>query len=128
MNVSVSTSGTVTTVRLAGEIDTYTVPEVRTVFDRLGLAPERTVVVDLSGVTFLDSSGLGAVIGLHRWVGAAGARLQLVCGEVTLRLIRLMNLDQVIDVVESVDASVEGNDSSAGDDPPSAEGQDASSR
>ena len=77
MDISVSTAGAVTTARLAGELDTYTVPEVRTAFEKLAVVPDGKVVVDLREVTFMDSSGLGAV--------------------------RLMNLDQVIDVVEEPD-------------------------
>ena len=64
------------------------------------------VVVDLREVTFIDSSGLGAIIALYHRAGAAHARLQLVCGDVTLRLVRLMHLDEVMDVVtEPADAS-----------------------
>jgi anti-anti-sigma factor len=100
VDIRISTDGMVTTARLAGEVDTYTVPEVRTAFERLPVDGERKVVVDLRDVTFMDSSGLGAVIGLYHRVTEAGARLQLVCGGVTLRLVTMMNLDQVIEVVE----------------------------
>ncbi|WP_256792237.1 STAS domain-containing protein [Terrabacter sp. Ter38] len=106
MSVTVSVNGAVTTARLAGEIDTYTVPNVRSTFEEIAVAPDALVVVDLRDVTFLDSSGLGAIIGLYDRVVAAGARLQLVCGDITLRLVRLMHLDQVIDVVEAPDVDV----------------------
>lgn len=76
MSVTVSVNGAVTTARLAGEIDTYTVPDVRAAFERLTIAPDATVVVDLRDVTFLDSSGLGAIIGLYHRVVAGDARLQ----------------------------------------------------
>jgi anti-anti-sigma factor len=106
MSVTVSVNGAVTTARLAGEIDTYTVPNVRAAFEQIAVAPGAKVVVDLRDVTFLDSSGLGAIIGLYHRVVAADARLQLVCGDITLRLVRLMHLDQVIDVVEASDVDV----------------------
>ena len=99
VDVSVSIGEGRTVARLQGEVDTYTVPDVRRAFDALELVTGAQVVVDLRGVTFLDSSGLGAIIGLYHRVQAAGAHLQLVSAGVTLRLIRLMNLDQVIDVV-----------------------------
>lgn len=99
MDVSVSIGEHRTVVRLQGEVDTYTVPDVRRAFDALELAPRSQVVVDLRDVTFLDSSGIGAIIVLYHRVEAAGAHLQLVSAGVTLRLIRLMNLDQVLDVV-----------------------------
>lgn len=99
MDVSVSIEEGRTVARLQGEIDTYTVPEVRRAFEALELSPGVHVVVDLRDVTFLDSSGLGAIIGLYHRVQAAEAHLQLFSAGVTLRLIRLMNLDQVIEVV-----------------------------
>ena len=98
MDVSVSTEGGSSLVRLAGEVDTYTVPDVRAAFDAVALAPGTTVVVDLREVTFIDSSGLGAVIGLYHRARAAGATLRLRCDGVSLRLVRLTRLDQVIDV------------------------------
>jgi anti-sigma B factor antagonist len=103
MSVTVSVKGAVTTARLTGEIDTYTVPAVRAAFEKVPVAKDATVVVDLRDVTFLDSSGLGAIIGLYHRVVAGDARLQLVCGDLTLRLVRLMHLDQVIDVVDAAD-------------------------
>ncbi|WP_076260910.1 STAS domain-containing protein [Intrasporangium flavum] len=101
MDVSVSAGDSSSLVRLAGEVDTYTVPDVRAAFDSVALAPGATVVVDLRDVTFLDSSGLGAVIGLYHRARAAGATLRLVCDGVSLRLVRLTRLDQVIDVEAS---------------------------
>ncbi|WP_323099164.1 STAS domain-containing protein [Intrasporangium sp. YIM S08009] len=98
MDVSVSSADGSSLVRLAGEVDTYTVPDVRAAFDAVALAPGSTVVVDLRDVTFLDSSGLGAVIGLYHRARAAGATLRLLCDGVSLRLVRLTRLDQVIDV------------------------------
>ncbi len=106
MSVSVSIAGSVTTARLVGEIDTYSVGETREAFELLPIVAGGGVVVDLREVTFIDSSGLGAIIALYHRAGAAHARLQLVCGDVTLRLVRLMHLDEVMDVVtEPADAS-----------------------
>ena len=98
MEVSVSTEDGRSVVRLVGEVDTYTVPDVRAAFERVSLTPGGTVVVDLREVTFIDSSGLGAVIGLYHRARESGARLRLVCDGVSLRLVRLTRLDQVIDV------------------------------
>lgn len=99
MDAQVSHSDGVTTVRLAGEIDTYTVPQLRRAFEKVVTGAGHKVVVDLQEVTFLDSSGLGAIIGLHRRVVAGDGQLELVCTGMPLQLVRLMSLDQVIHVV-----------------------------
>ena len=98
MDVSVSDRGSVLVAHVTGELDTYTVPDARRVFEGLRAGPGSQVVVDLREVTFLDSSGLGALIGLYHRVEAAGGHLRLVCAGVTLRLVELMNLGQVLDI------------------------------
>jgi anti-anti-sigma factor len=81
-----------------GEVDAGTVPDARRVCDGRRATTGSEVVVDLREVTFLDSSGLGALIGLYHRVSDAGGHLRLVCAGVTLRLMELMNLGQVLDI------------------------------
>jgi len=126
VSVSVSVAGPVTTARLVGEIDTYSVGDVREAFERLPVVADGGVVVDLRQVTFIDSSGLGAVIALYHRAVAADARLQLVCGDATLRLVRLMHLDEVMDVVTAPDDASNGsasNGSASKGSPTSADAQ-----
>ncbi len=108
MSVMVSSAGPVTTVRLTGEFDTYAIPDVRAALDELCVVPGGLVVVDLREVTFLDSSGIGTVIGLHRRVERDGARLRVVCEGPILRLVQLMHLDRVLDVVSGLDTDPTG--------------------
>ena len=68
----------IVTVALAGAIDLAAVPELH---DQVGalLAEDAVtgVVLDLSGVTFLDSSGIGALIGCQRRAHQAGKSLRI---------------------------------------------------
>lgn len=65
----------------------------------------KCLVVDLSGVTFLDSSCIGELIGLHgARVSAGYPRLTVVQNELIVRrLFELLGLDQVFHTVDSVD-------------------------
>ncbi|ALE80723.1 hypothetical protein WY02_22530 [Pseudonocardia sp. AL041005-10] len=71
---------TVLTVR--GEVDTLTAPRLETALDELlDLAPDgdgRDLAVDLEGVTFLASSGLGVLIHTARRAARDGRRLFVV--------------------------------------------------
>ena len=69
------------------------------------LHPGQTVVVDLDGVTFLDSIGLGVLVGGLRRVRAGGGDVVLVCS--TPRLLdtlALVRLDRVFEIFPSIAA------------------------
>jgi anti-sigma B factor antagonist len=87
--------GSAVVLAVAGEIDVYTSPALR---DRIGalLRPDEQLIVDLSGVGFLDSTGLGVLVaGLNR-SRELGAGMSLVCrNDRILTLFRITGLDQV---------------------------------
>jgi len=80
LDVSTDVDGSTTVVAIAGEVDLVTAPAVRTalgqVIDGNGL---RLLVVDLSGVSFLDSTGIAAVAFAIRQSGDAGVLVRLCC-------------------------------------------------
>lgn len=83
--------GTSLTVFLTGEIDHHTAGMVRPVIDGeiLAAAPAR-VVLDLSAVGFMDSSGIGLILGRQRLLAGLGGQLTVrgVSGQ-TAKLVRL---------------------------------------
>jgi anti-sigma B factor antagonist len=93
---------------VTGEIDVYSAPTLRDRLTDLIESGEHTVVVDLSGVEFLDSTGLGTLVaGLQR-ANALGGQLPLVCAQDRiLRLFRITGLDSVFTMHGSVDAAIE---------------------
>lgn len=91
-------------VRVSGELDIYTAPRLReqllwlTDQDSSGCA---RVLLDLNDVTFIDSTGLGAIVGAHRRFTQRGGVLELVCGSGPVRrLLSITRLDQVFRVHE----------------------------
>jgi anti-sigma B factor antagonist len=71
-------------VTLGGELDIYTVPTFRHDVERFDPA-EVQLVVDLSDVTLIDSSGLGALVSLLNRARGASRSLGLVCPHRHLR-------------------------------------------
>lgn len=61
----------------SGEVDIASVDDFLSVGRRC-LEDASALDIDLGGVTFIDSSGLGALVRLHREAGEAGTRLTLV--------------------------------------------------
>lgn len=95
-------------VRVAGEIDLFTAPEFKQHITAAIEAGGRTVVVDLTATTFIDSSSLGVLIGAHRRLEEANGRLVVACDDATiLKTFQITGLDGVFTIVRSADEAVD---------------------
>ncbi len=101
MDLSLSTSelaGT-TVVTVGGEIDVYTAPRLRDRLTELVDGGAHRLVVDLEAVDFLDSTGLGVLVGGLKKVRAHDGSLSLVCtNERLLKIFRITGLAKVFDI------------------------------
>jgi anti-sigma B factor antagonist len=62
------------------------------------------IVVDLTGVTFIDTTALGALLGALRRTRAADGWIRLVCrNPAVLKVLRMTDLDSVFDIHDSID-------------------------
>lgn len=77
------------------------------------IAGARDVVMDLSRVSLVDSTGLGGLVGLRKALGPDGALGVVATQPAVLHLFRLTRLDSVIPLYPSVDAAVEARSSNA---------------
>ncbi|GGU41955.1 STAS domain-containing protein [Streptomyces coeruleorubidus] len=84
-------------VTLRGEIDHAVTEKLTEALLSYGsVTPQRTVV-DLSGVTFMDSSGINALIAAHQGMSDAQGWLRIAGAQASvLRVLELVGLDQVI--------------------------------
>jgi anti-sigma B factor antagonist len=76
------TGGDVVRVTVAGELDAFTAPQLGAA---LKSATAGEVIVDLAGVTFLDSAGVHVLADAHRRVVTAGGRLRVLGCRRTVR-------------------------------------------
>ncbi len=84
-------------VHLSGELDLYTVSRLEPVLTSLAAAGEDDLVLDLSDVTFCDSSGINLFLRLRRRCASAGTRLRLrAVPEGPARVIRALGVHRVI--------------------------------
>lgn len=109
MDLSVSTREEAgrTIVEVGGEIDVYSAPTLR---DRLnGLVAEghHDLVVDMQGVEFLDSTGLGVLVGGLKRVRTHNGSLHLVCSqERVLKVFRITGLTKVFAIHDTVEQAL----------------------
>lgn len=73
----------------------------------LAAAPEQSVVIDMSKVEFLDSSGLGAIVAVLKALTPAGKSIALTgLTETVAKVFRLTRMDRVFTIHEDVGAAL----------------------
>jgi anti-sigma B factor antagonist len=92
-----------------GEVDVYTAPRLRERLVDLVSQGKHQIVVDLEGVDFLDSTGLGVLVGGLKRVRSHEGDLSLVCTQARiLKVFEITGLTKVFDIYESVAAATGG--------------------
>jgi anti-anti-sigma factor len=89
------------TVTVTGDVDMSTVPPLERAREKaLAYSPSR-LLIDLSGVRFIDSSGLKFLIETDRLARAGGWKLQLVRpGETAMRVLTVTGVEQHLPFIE----------------------------
>lgn len=106
MELTVATypAGEYSVLEVGGEIDVYTAPTLRERLVELSDAGTSNIVVDLTAVEFLDSTGLGVLVGGLKRAKSAGGTLRLVCStERILKIFRITGLQEVFHIASTID-------------------------
>lgn len=96
-----------TIVAVAGEIDVYTAPRLRDRISELVASDNYHLIIDLEQVDFLDSTGLGVLVGGLKKVRAHDGTMELICNqERLLKIFRITGLAKVFVIHESEEAAL----------------------
>jgi len=100
MDVRFSREGNTLVVMIEGEIDHHTASKVRERIDsKFLMEPVKNMILDLSGVTFMDSAGIGLIIGRKSRVSLVGGRLSLRNPNPDIRkLLRVSRMEELIEL------------------------------
>ncbi len=94
-------------VDVEGEIDVYTAPRLRELLIDLVNNGHYQLVVNMEKVEFLDSTGLGVLVGGLKRVRAHDGSLDLVCTqERILKIFRITGLTKVFGIHDTVDEAI----------------------
>jgi anti-sigma B factor antagonist len=97
------TAGDCAVLRMAGEMDVYTSPKLRQQVAELAENGTIHVIADLRGIEFLDSTGLGALVGsLKRLRVRQGSLMVVTSGGRILRLFQITGLTRAFALYRSV--------------------------
>src|ERR671932_2336220 len=108
LGLDVRKVGSHSVVDVKGEIDVYTAPKLREKLIELVSDGSYDIVVNLEGVDFLDSTGLGVLVGALKRVKAHEGSLSLVCTQdKILKIFKITGLTKVFPIHDSVEAATE---------------------
>ena len=91
-------------IQITGEVDHHRAKELMQEMERkLELYCPSTLTLDLSGVTFMDSSGIAVVIHALRQMAQLGGRLQLQSiAEQPMKVLRAAGIEKIVEIKEAV--------------------------
>jgi anti-sigma B factor antagonist len=96
-----------TVVTVGGEIDVYTAPKLRAQITELVADGRYQIVIDMEAVEFLDSTGLGVLVGGLKKVRAHDGSLELVCTQDRLlKIFRITGLAKVFAIHGSAESAL----------------------
>lgn len=94
-----SDDGDRSTLRVEGVLDAVTIPGIRRTLEALIAEHRKEIVLDLSGLRLIDSSGIGVIVSLHKRSKAYGGRVRLTgLKDQPLAIFKLLKLERVFDL------------------------------
>jgi len=98
-----------TVVSVAGEVDVATAPALRERLDETIGQATSVVVVDLRGVTLIDSTALGVLIGaLNRFAAEGGAMRLVITEPRIIKIFEITGLTELFDIRSSRQEAIAG--------------------
>ena len=91
-------------VNLSGEIDQYAAAELKGKIDiEIEASPKKNMIINLAGVSLMDSSGIGLIVGRYKAVRAVGGKL-VICGAIPSvnKMIELSGICKVIENYKNI--------------------------
>jgi anti-sigma B factor antagonist len=108
LDLETSTQGTTSVITLRGEIDVYTAPRLRQALIDLVSQGATDIVVDMDKVDFLDSTGLGVLVGGLKRVKSNDGDLHLVVTQDRImKIFDITGLSKVFPIHGSLDEAVQ---------------------
>jgi anti-sigma B factor antagonist len=111
LTLSTRVEGDRTVVTVGGEIDVYTAPKLREHLIDLVAGGSYHLIIDMENVDFLDSTGLGVLVGGLKRVRSHEGSLDLVCTQDRiLKIFRITGLTKVFPIHATVDEALAAAD------------------
>ena len=106
LTIGVEGTGTTRVIRMEGSCDLATAPRLRQTLQPFVPPEVNEVVLDVSALEFIDSTGLGVVLGAMRRLREGGGTLRIAgANGIVRRVLEITDLDKVIPLADTAAAS-----------------------
>ena len=92
--------------RLTGLLDAFSEPTFRKVMVRFVNEGPSNIILDLSGIDFVDSSGLGAMVQLVKKAKESQGSVQVIANPRVMQTVKLVRLEKFLAIQPSVDEAI----------------------
>ena len=93
---------------ISGEIDHRYSVRIRNEADRrIVTYPDKHFIIDLTGVSFMDSSGIGVIIGRYKLIKSFGTTVSIVSSNPTLKkILEMSGIEKIIPIHQSLEEAI----------------------
>lgn len=106
MPVNIKIKDSTMTVLVKGEIDHHTAPDIRETIDDAIIVNDsvKKIILDFSEVSFMDSSGVGLVMGRYRIASGKGKKMELNgLGERDFKIMKMSGIEKLMPISKKED-------------------------
>ncbi len=93
--------------RLTGLLDAFSEPDFRKVISKCLDDGPTNIILDLSAIDFIDSSGLGVLVQMAKKTQGLGGKLQIISNPRVTQTVKLVKLEQFLSLQTSVEVAIE---------------------
>lgn len=100
MNIDIKSENGSAIARLSGEIDHHNAKELRTQLDKFIISAQPPeLVMDFKNITFMDSSGIGLIMGRSKLMKECGGRLEIRNSQPYIkRVLKLSGIERIVKI------------------------------
>jgi len=107
VNIQEEKTNDVTVCKLGGEVNINTSPQLRKAFDDIIRREDKKVLVDFSGVSYIDSSGLATLIEMFQRLKKIGGRLRFACLDAKVKnIFEITKLHKLFEIFENCETAL----------------------
>lgn len=101
MKVNIKSENGTAIAVLSGEIDHHTAKMLRAELDKFVITMQPDILaIDLGGITFMDSSGIGLIIGRYKLIKECGGQLEIRSPQPYIRrMLKISGIERIVKVV-----------------------------